>query len=162
MDLNQIGSYTSIIALVVMFVGGMVRGFKQYRAYTKKQKSEVQEFKEWLFRVVDESTTVTERSDTNSYVQHVLSQYRHIVLQSYLKILMYLIWAGLGYMVLVSIDLKFHAWVFLAAALGWAASEFWYLTRYREKVDQSQWEVTKALARHLNRTIERKRSKNSG
>lgn len=162
MELSDFGSIASVIALIVMVIGGGVRLFRKYRTYRSERDERAERFRDFLVRVVDESTTATERADASSLVQHMLSIYRHKIIQQYCVLLTSIAIGGFGFLISASIDADPIAWAFLFLGVTLCAADLWYISTLKKDVEHSEWQIGKAWAGHIDKGRSRKRSRSNG
>lgn len=161
-ELSVVGSIASVIALIAMVIGGGIQLFRKYRAYRSERDERADKFRDFLVRVVDESTTATERSDASALIQHTLSIYRHKIIQQYCVLLTSIAIGGFGFLIASSINVGPIAWVFLLLGILLSAGDLWFISTMRKDVEHSEWQIGEAWAGHLDKARSRKRSRSNG
>jgi hypothetical protein len=162
MELADFGSIASVVALVVMVISGAIRLVRKYRGYRSERAEQADRFRDFLVKAVDESTTATERSDASALIQHMLSMYRHRIIQQYCVLLTSIAIGGFGFLIFSSIDSDSIARIFLLLGIILSGADLWYISMIRKNVEHSESEIAEALASHLAKTRSRKRSRSTG
>lgn len=162
LELSDLGSIASVIALIVMMIGGGVRLFRKYRSYRSERDERADRFRDFLVRVVDESTTATERADASSLVQHTLAIYRHKIIQQYCVLLTSIAIGGFGFLISASINVDAIAWLFLLLGVILCSADLWYISTLKKDVEHSEWQIGEAWAAHIDKGRSRKRSRSNG
>ncbi|MPX91668.1 hypothetical protein EHW58_12980 [Salinivibrio sp. VYel1] len=142
-----------------MAIGGGRRLFRKYRAYRSERDERADRFRDFLVKVVDESTTANERSDASSLIQHTLSIYRHKIIQQYCVLLTSIAIGGFGFLIFSSIDFNPIAWSFLFLGITLSAADLWFISTMRKDVEHSEWKIGEAWAGHLDKARSRKKSR---
>lgn len=161
-ELSVVGSIASVIALIAMGIGGVIQLFRKCRIYRSERDKRADKFRDFLVRVVDESTTANERSDVSALIQHTLSICRNKIIQQYCELITSLVIGGFGFLIASSMHAGIIAWVFLLLRILFSTVDLWFISTMRKDVEHSEWQIGEAWAGYFEKAHSRKSSLSNG
>ena len=156
MDINELGTYASIIALAVIAISGALKLAKKYRRYIAKNAEEDEKYIKTVIGSIKESSTAIERADSAYYVQQVLSRDRHLMTVAYIQIVIFML-AGL---VAFNVSIYFDEWrfggVFLFIGVLFSVVNYLFLRNIAKQLAKLEEKASYAFAENLDKTFSRK------
>ena len=156
MNVNELGTYASIIALIVMAIGGAVKLVNKYRTYVIENDKADERYINLVVGAVEESTTAVERADSAYYVQQVLASERHLITVTYIQIVIFILVGVAAFNVFTYFGEWLISGVFLLGAFLYSVINYLYVREIEKRINKLETKATVAFADNVDKTFLRK------
>ncbi|WP_339073897.1 hypothetical protein [Teredinibacter turnerae] len=134
MNLNDIGSVASIVALVIVIFELLRSTYVKVSAYLKSKKEFEEKTLDFVASIPGSATTNTTRNDAAIWANHVLGTYRHAVYINRFSVLIHLIVGFIALYIFNQIGMAEAGQVLLGAGIASAAADAWVANKYQARV----------------------------
>jgi tetrahydromethanopterin S-methyltransferase subunit G len=132
MNLSDIGSIASIVALVIIAIGFLSRTVKKIKSFNTEMKKKEDDLLNSILGAVNSASTSTTRNDVAIYVNHIISMHRHNVIQQRISILFDLI---VGLIALTILDITGLGLFIFGVFIAFACMDAWLAKKIQRRID---------------------------